>query len=90
MSANIDQISNGRFSLNIVSALVEQEMREYGGAWVGHDERYERTREFLEVMRGVDRRGIHLRRPLLQSREGAPRAEACAQTLAYDLRGRRI
>jgi FMNH2-dependent dimethyl sulfone monooxygenase len=28
-------------------------MREYGGAWVGHDERYERTREFLEVMRGM-------------------------------------
>ncbi len=53
MAANIDQISNGRFSLNIVSAWWEQEMREYGGAWVGHDERYERTREFLEVMRGM-------------------------------------
>src|SRR5262247_102360 len=53
MAANIDHISNGRFSLNIVSAWWEQEMREYGGAWVGHDERYERTREFLEVMRGM-------------------------------------
>jgi FMNH2-dependent dimethyl sulfone monooxygenase len=53
MSANIDHISKGRFSLNIVSAWWEQEMREYGGAWVGHDERYERTREFLEVMRGM-------------------------------------
>jgi len=47
MAANIDQISNGRFSLNIVSAWWEQEMREYGGAWVGHDQRYERTRECI-------------------------------------------
>ncbi|HEX8183686.1 MAG TPA: LLM class flavin-dependent oxidoreductase [Blastocatellia bacterium] len=53
MSANIDHISNGRFSLNIVSAWWEQEMREYGGQWVAHDERYERTREFIEVMRGM-------------------------------------
>ena len=53
MSANIDQISNGRFSLNIVSAWWEQEMREYGGQWVAHDERYERTREFIEVMDGM-------------------------------------
>src|SRR5438034_805605 len=45
MAANIDQISNGRFSLNIVSAWWEQEMREYGGAWVGHDQRYERSEE---------------------------------------------
>src|ERR1051325_994706 len=53
MSANIDHISNGRFSLNIVSAWWEQEMREYGGQWVAHDERYERTREFIEVMQGM-------------------------------------
>jgi FMNH2-dependent dimethyl sulfone monooxygenase len=53
MAANIDHISDGRFSLNIVSAWWEQEMREYGGSWVAHDERYERTREFIEVMRGM-------------------------------------
>jgi len=53
MAANIDHISNGRFSLNIVSAWWEQEMREYGGQWVAHDERYERTREFIEVMDGM-------------------------------------
>jgi dimethylsulfone monooxygenase len=53
MSANIDHISNGRFSLNVVSAWWEQEMREYGGEWVAHDQRYERTREFIEVMRGM-------------------------------------
>ncbi|HUK90208.1 MAG TPA: LLM class flavin-dependent oxidoreductase, partial [Blastocatellia bacterium] len=53
MAANIDNISGGRFSLNVVSAWWEQEMREYGGAWVHHDERYARTREFIEVMRGM-------------------------------------
>ncbi len=53
MAANIDHIAGGRFSLNIVSAWWEQEMKEYGGAWVAHDERYKRTREFIEVMRGM-------------------------------------
>jgi FMNH2-dependent dimethyl sulfone monooxygenase len=53
MAANIDQISSGRFSLNVVSAWWEQEMREYGGAWVAHGERYERTREFIQVMQGM-------------------------------------
>jgi FMNH2-dependent dimethyl sulfone monooxygenase len=28
-------------------------MKEYGGTWVTHDERYKRTREFIEVMRGM-------------------------------------
>jgi len=53
MAANVDHISGGRFSLNVVSAWWEQEMREYGGQWVAHDQRYERTREFIEVMRGM-------------------------------------
>jgi len=53
MAANIDHISDGRFSLNVVSAWWEQEMREYGGQWVAHDQRYQRTREFIEVMRGM-------------------------------------
>jgi dimethylsulfone monooxygenase len=53
MAANIDRISGGRFSLNVVSAWWEQEMREYGGEWVAHDARYKRTREFIEVMRGM-------------------------------------
>jgi FMNH2-dependent dimethyl sulfone monooxygenase len=53
MAANIDHISGGRFSLNVVSAWWEQEMREYGGQWVAHDQRYERTREFIEVMCGM-------------------------------------
>ncbi|MEW6731365.1 MAG: LLM class flavin-dependent oxidoreductase [Acidobacteriota bacterium] len=53
MAANIDNISGGRFSLNVVSAWWEQEMREYGGEWISHDKRYERTREFLEIIAGM-------------------------------------
>jgi len=42
-AATIDQISNGRFTLNVVSAWWQEESDEYGGAWVQHDERYART-----------------------------------------------
>src|SRR6266567_3101364 len=50
-AATIDQISNGRFTLNVVSAWWEEESSEYGGAWVKHDERYARTEEFLAVLK---------------------------------------
>ncbi|MGE8080997.1 LLM class flavin-dependent oxidoreductase [Peribacillus loiseleuriae] len=53
MAANIDQISNGRFTLNVVSAWWEEEARQYGGAFTAHDERYERTEEFIEVLKGL-------------------------------------
>src|SRR6266571_2646924 len=52
-AATIDQISNGRFTLNVVSAWWEEESSEYGGAWVKHDERYARTEEFLAVLKGM-------------------------------------
>lgn len=53
MAANIDRISGGRFTLNVVSAWWKDEMQQYGGEWVEHDRRYDRTREFIEVMRGM-------------------------------------
>lgn len=53
MAANIDQISNGRFTLNVVSAWWEEEARQYGGIFTEHDERYERTLEFLDVLKGL-------------------------------------
>ena len=52
-AATIDQISNGRFTLNVVSAWWQQESDQYGGAWVEHDERYARTEEFLAVLKGM-------------------------------------
>ncbi|WP_026568735.1 LLM class flavin-dependent oxidoreductase [Sediminibacillus sp. JSM 1682029] len=53
MAANIDHISNGRFTLNVVSAWWEEEAKQYGGAFTAHDERYDRTEEFLEVLKGM-------------------------------------
>jgi FMNH2-dependent dimethyl sulfone monooxygenase len=51
--ATIDRISNGRFTLNVVSAWWAEESRQYGGAWVEHDERYARTEEFLRILKGM-------------------------------------
>lgn len=53
MAANIDQISKGRFTLNVVSAWWEEEARQYGGIFTEHDERYERTKEFIDVLKGL-------------------------------------
>lgn len=53
MAANIDHISGGRFTLNVVSAWWEEEARQYGGAFTAHDERYDRTDEFLEIVKGL-------------------------------------
>jgi FMNH2-dependent dimethyl sulfone monooxygenase len=52
-AATIDRISNGRFTLNIVSAWWQTESDQYGGAWVQHDERYARTEEFLRILKGM-------------------------------------
>ncbi|BDG47936.1 LLM class flavin-dependent oxidoreductase [Parageobacillus sp. KH3-4] len=53
MAANIDHISNGRFTLNIVSAWWEEEARQYGGIFTEHDKRYDRTEEFVQVLKGM-------------------------------------
>lgn len=53
MAANIDNISGGRFTLNVVSAWWAEEARRYGMDFVAHDERYARTEEFLDVLKGM-------------------------------------
>ncbi|MUK90288.1 LLM class flavin-dependent oxidoreductase [Ornithinibacillus sp. L9] len=53
MASNIDHISNGRFTLNIVSGWWEGEAKQYGGDFTEHDERYDRTNEFVEILRGL-------------------------------------
>lgn len=52
-ATNIDHISGGRLSLNVVSAWWEEEARQYGGVFTAHDERYARTEEFLSVLKGL-------------------------------------
>jgi dimethylsulfone monooxygenase len=52
-ASNIDHISNGRVSLNVVSSWWEEEARMYGVAFEKHDDRYARTAEWLDVVDGV-------------------------------------
>jgi FMNH2-dependent dimethyl sulfone monooxygenase len=52
-AANIDHISGGRVSLNVVSAWWAEEARNYGVHFEQHDDRYARTAEWLEVVDGV-------------------------------------
>lgn len=49
-AANIDHISRGRLSLNIVSSWWADEARQYGVAFEQHDGRYARTAEWLDVL----------------------------------------
>ncbi|WP_179862187.1 LLM class flavin-dependent oxidoreductase [Longibacter salinarum] len=53
MAANIDHISGGRFEINLVSAWWEEEMKMYVGDWLEHGDRYDRSREFVEILRGL-------------------------------------
>jgi len=49
-AANIDHISNGRVSLNVVSAWWAEEARKFGIQFDRHDDRYARTSEWLDVV----------------------------------------
>ncbi len=52
-AANIDRISGGRLTLNVVSSWWADEARKYGVAFEQHDDRYARTGEWLDVLDGV-------------------------------------
>jgi FMNH2-dependent dimethyl sulfone monooxygenase len=52
-AANIDHISGGRLALNVVSSWWAEEARKYGVTFEQHDDRYARTREWLDVLDGT-------------------------------------
>jgi dimethylsulfone monooxygenase len=52
-AANIDNISGGRLSLNVVSSWWAEEAKKYGVAFEQHDDRYARTSEWLDVLNGA-------------------------------------
>jgi FMNH2-dependent dimethyl sulfone monooxygenase len=49
-AANIDNISNGRVSLNVVSSWWAEEAKKYGVQFDEHDDRYARTSEWLDIV----------------------------------------
>src|ERR1700754_1525356 len=51
-AANIDHISNGRLTLNVVSSWWADEATKYGIVFDQHDDRYARTSEWLAVLDG--------------------------------------
>ncbi len=51
-AATYQRISGGRLLLNIVTGGDDSEQRRFGD-WLDHDERYDRTDEFLSVLRGA-------------------------------------
>ena len=52
-AANIDHVSRGRISLNVVSSWWADEAKQYGVRFDQHDDRYARTREWLHVIDGM-------------------------------------
>jgi len=52
-ASNIDHISNGRLTLNVVSSWWASEAHMYGVGFDQHDDRYARTSEWLDVIDGV-------------------------------------
>ena len=51
-AANIDRISGGRLTLNVVSSWWKDEALKYGIPFDEHDDRYARTSEWLDVVDG--------------------------------------
>ncbi|OYR42055.1 MULTISPECIES: dimethylsulfone monooxygenase SfnG [unclassified Halorubrum] len=51
--ATADRISNGRFSINVVSGWFKGEFTGFGQPWLAHDERYARSTEFIEVLQAL-------------------------------------
>jgi FMNH2-dependent dimethyl sulfone monooxygenase len=49
-AANIDHISGGRLTLNVVSSWWQDEARKYGVHFEQHDDRYARTAEWLHIV----------------------------------------
>ena len=51
--ATIDQLTNGRVAINIVSGWFKGEFNAIGEHWLEHDERYRRSEEFIRVLKGI-------------------------------------
>jgi FMNH2-dependent dimethyl sulfone monooxygenase len=80
--ATIDRLSGGRWSINVTSGWHEAEFGMFGAELLEHDERYARSKEFIEVMRrawessgeevNFEGRFYHARGLRLEPRPSAP------------------
>jgi FMNH2-dependent dimethyl sulfone monooxygenase len=51
--ATIDVYSQGRFAINILTGWFKEEYRAFGVPWLEHDERYRKSEEFIQVLKGL-------------------------------------
>ncbi|WP_124552338.1 dimethylsulfone monooxygenase SfnG [Methylophilus methylotrophus] len=51
--ATIDILTQGRIAVNIVSGWFRGEFTAIGEHWLDHEERYRRSREFIEALKGI-------------------------------------
>ncbi|MDR3719407.1 MAG: dimethyl sulfone monooxygenase SfnG [Bryobacteraceae bacterium] len=51
--ATISHLTNGRIAVNLVSGWFRGEFTAIGEPWLDHDERYRRTEEFINALRGI-------------------------------------
>ncbi|OJD36028.1 alkanesulfonate monooxygenase [Diplodia corticola] len=51
--ASLDNYTDGRVAVNIVSGWFKAEFTAIGQWWLDHAERYRRSREFIECLRGI-------------------------------------
>lgn len=51
--ASIDHYTQGRVAVNVVSGWFKAEFTSIGQWWLEHAERYRRSREFMECLRGI-------------------------------------
>jgi dimethylsulfone monooxygenase len=51
--ATIDILTKGRVAINVVSGWFKGEFYAIGEPWLDHDERYRRSREFIEALKGI-------------------------------------
>ncbi len=53
MGATMDHLSQGRWGINLVSGWSKEEFEMMGVALLPHEERYQRTAAFVEILRGL-------------------------------------
>lgn len=53
MIASIDNYTEGRVCVNVVSGWFKAEFTSIGQWWLDHAERYRRSREFIECLKGI-------------------------------------
>jgi FMNH2-dependent dimethyl sulfone monooxygenase len=53
LAVSLDRICKGRMALNIVNGWFDEEFRMFGGTVLQGEERYRRTIEFIDILRGL-------------------------------------